>query len=139
QNNRAQLVPHFSTRFAKHPNLFSCFIPPMLPIRELHSIKRLNYYNRLPYNFTLVKLIYIMITLVFLMQRMTTMNRYEIFMKVIEKGSFTKAAEDFGYTQSAVSQMIKTLEDELSTTLISRSRKGISLTPDGKEFFPFIS
>lgn len=67
------------------------------------------------------------------------MNRYEVFMKVIEKGSFTKAAEDFGYTQSAVSQMIKTLEDELSTTLISRSRKGISLTPDGKEFFPFIS
>lgn len=67
------------------------------------------------------------------------MNRYEVFMKVIEKGSFTKAAEDFGYTQSAVSQMIKTLEDELSTTLISRSRKGISLTPDGKEFSPFIS
>ena len=67
------------------------------------------------------------------------MNRYEVFMKVIEKGSFTKAAEELGYTQSAVSQMIQTLEEELSTTLISRSRKGITLTPDGEEFFPFIT
>ncbi|MDY0404264.1 LysR family transcriptional regulator [Virgibacillus sp. 179-BFC.A HS] len=67
------------------------------------------------------------------------MNRYEVFLKVIEKGSFTKAAADFGYTQSAVSQMIHALEEELATTLISRSRKGIMLTPDGKEFLPFIT
>lgn len=60
-------------------------------------------------------------------------------MKVIEKGSFTQAAQDLGYTQSAVSQMVQTLEDELSTTLISRSRKGITLTPDGEEFLPFIT
>ena len=66
------------------------------------------------------------------------MNRYEIFMKVVNKGSFTKAAEELGYTQSAVSQMVKALEDELSTTLISRSRKGITLTPDGKQYLPFI-
>lgn len=67
------------------------------------------------------------------------MNRYVAFMKVIEKGSFTKAAEELGYTQSAVSQMIHSLESELSTTLIFRSRKGISLTPDGNEFLPYIT
>lgn len=67
------------------------------------------------------------------------MNRYEAFMKVIEKESFTKAAEDLGYTQSAVSQMINALEKELSATLISRSRKGIALTSDGEEFLPFIA
>jgi len=67
------------------------------------------------------------------------MNRYEVFMKVIEKGSFTKAAEELGYTQSAVSQMIHALEEELSTTLISRSRKGIALTSDGIEFLPYIT
>lgn len=66
------------------------------------------------------------------------MNRYEIFMKVIEKGSFTKAANELGYTQSAVSQMIHSIEEELSTTLIFRSRKGIALTPDGEEFLPYI-
>src|SRR5699024_6686938 len=67
------------------------------------------------------------------------MNRYEVFMRVIEQGSFTKAAETLGYTQSAVSQMIRTLEEELATTLVSRSRKGITLTADGKEYLPFIS
>ena len=67
------------------------------------------------------------------------MNRFEVFMKVIEKESFTEAAEDLGYTQSAVSQMVKALEKELSTTLITRSRKGIQLTADGREYLPYIN
>lgn len=66
------------------------------------------------------------------------MNQYYAFIKIIETGSFTKAAEDLGYTQSAISQMVSSLEKELSTTLILRSRKGITLTPDGEEFLPYI-
>lgn len=66
------------------------------------------------------------------------MNRYDILLQVIEKGSFTKAADTLGYTQSAVSQMVQSIEEELSTTLIFRSRKGISLTPDGEQFLPYI-
>ncbi|MFJ8260009.1 LysR family transcriptional regulator [Peribacillus asahii] len=66
------------------------------------------------------------------------MNSYYAFIKAIETGSFTKAAEELGYTQSAISQMVHSLEEELSTTLILRSRKGITLTPDGEEFLPYI-
>ena len=66
------------------------------------------------------------------------MNSYYAFIKAIETGSFTKTAEELGYTQSAISQMVVSLEEELSTTLILRSRKGISLTPDGEEFLPYI-
>jgi len=66
------------------------------------------------------------------------MNSYDAFIKIIETGSFTKAAEELGYTQSAISQMVHSLEKELSTTLILRSRKGITLTPDGEEFLPYI-
>ncbi|QBK24867.1 LysR family transcriptional regulator [Ureibacillus thermophilus] len=66
------------------------------------------------------------------------MKQYYAFLKVIERGSFTKAAEELGYTQSAISQMIQALEEELGTTLIYRSRKGITLTADGEEFLPFI-
>ncbi|GGA26239.1 LysR family transcriptional regulator [Psychrobacillus lasiicapitis] len=66
------------------------------------------------------------------------MNSYYAFIKAIETGSFTKAAEELGYTQSAISQMVHSLEQELSTTLILRSRTGITLTPDGEEFFPYI-
>jgi DNA-binding transcriptional LysR family regulator len=66
------------------------------------------------------------------------MNSYYAFIKAIETGSFTKAAEVLGYTQSAISQMVHSLEEELSTTLILRSRTGITLTPDGEEFLPYI-
>ncbi|MCS0824715.1 LysR family transcriptional regulator [Cytobacillus firmus] len=66
------------------------------------------------------------------------MNSYYAFVKAIETGSFTRAAEELGYTQSAISQMVQSLEEELSTTLIIRSRKGITLTSDGEEFLPFI-
>lgn len=67
------------------------------------------------------------------------MNRYHAFIKIIQTGSFTKAAEELGYTQSAISQMVNSLEEELSTTLILRSRKGIALTSDGNEFLPYIN
>ena len=40
-------------------------------------------------------------------------QQYEAFVKITETGSFTRAAESMGYTQSAVSQMIKSLEEEL--------------------------
>lgn len=48
------------------------------------------------------------------------MNRYEVFVKVVECGSFTRAADELGYTQSAVSQMVHTLEEELSAVLLRR-------------------
>ncbi|MDO4306710.1 MAG: LysR family transcriptional regulator [Eubacteriales bacterium] len=66
------------------------------------------------------------------------MNRYEVLVKVIEKGSFTKAAEELNYTQSAVSQMVHTLEEELSTVLVVRAKNGVTLTPDGAAYFPYI-
>lgn len=66
------------------------------------------------------------------------MNRYTAFIRIVETGSFSKVAEELGYTQSAVSQMVKSLEEELSTTLLVRSRGGLALTPDGEEFLPYI-
>lgn len=66
------------------------------------------------------------------------MNRYLALQKIVELGSFTKAAEALGYTQSSVSQMIASLENELSITLLSRSRTGVRLTLEGEELYPFI-
>ena len=40
---------------------------------------------------------------------------YYAFIKAIETGSFTKAAEELGYTQSAISQIVHSLEEELSS------------------------
>ncbi len=66
------------------------------------------------------------------------MNRYIALQKVIALGGFTKAAEELGYTQSAVSQMIASLEKELGIKLLLRSRHEVSLTQEGKALFPYI-
>lgn len=66
------------------------------------------------------------------------MNRYFALQKIVELGSFTKAAEALGYTQSAMSQMIASLEDELSIKLLIRSRVGTRLTLEGAELYPSI-
>ena len=66
------------------------------------------------------------------------MNRYLALQKVVELGSFSKAAEALGYTQSAMSQMIASLEDELSIKLLNRARTGIKLTIEGAELYPYL-
>ncbi len=66
------------------------------------------------------------------------MNRYLALIKTIELGSFTKAGEALGYTQSGISQMIQSLENELKTTLLIRSRGGIQLTSEGDQLLPHI-
>lgn len=58
-------------------------------------------------------------------------TKYEMIAKVLELGRITKAAEYYQYTQSALSQMIRTLEDEIGVPLLNRTRAGISLTTEG--------
>ncbi len=66
------------------------------------------------------------------------MNRYRALLKVVEIGSYTKAAAILGYTQPALSQMIASLEKEIGITLLYRSRYGVRLTPEGERLFPAI-
>ncbi len=66
------------------------------------------------------------------------MKRYCAVMKIVETGGFTRASEELGYTQSAVSQMVQSLEEELGTVLFVRSKKGVIMTPDGAELLPYI-
>lgn len=48
------------------------------------------------------------------------MNRYIALQKIIETGSFAKAAKALGYTQSSISQIVASLESELSIKLLTR-------------------
>lgn len=57
--------------------------------------------------------------------------KYMAFLKTVEYGSFTKAAEVLNYSQSGISRMINDLEKEWKVTLLERSRAGVSLTSDG--------
>lgn len=66
------------------------------------------------------------------------MNRYKALLKIVEVGSYTKAAEILGYTQPALRQMITSLEKETSITFLYRSRYGVRLTPEGERLLPEI-
>jgi len=59
----------------------------------------------------------------------------EAFVKVIELGSFSKAAEEIFLSQPSVSTYINQLEQELGETLINRSTKEIIPTYSGKIFY----
>ena len=54
-------------------------------------------------------------------------DRYEIFLKVCETGSFSKAAEALNYTQCGISQMMAGLEEELGVQLFARINRGVTL------------
>lgn len=66
------------------------------------------------------------------------MNRYIALQKVVEVGSFTKAAELLGYTQPALSQMIASLEKELNIKLLYRTSHRVCLTLEGERLYPAI-
>ena len=59
------------------------------------------------------------------------------FIHVAELGSFTKAAEQLGYSQSTVSFQIKQLEDELNCLLFERINHTITLTERGHELVSY--
>lgn len=62
-------------------------------------------------------------------------DRIRIFHAVAEAGSFTKASDVLGLSQSAISRQISALEDELSTILFHRHARGLIRTEQGDLLF----
>ena len=62
-------------------------------------------------------------------------QRLKAFCLVVEMKSFTKAAEARFMTQSAISHLIRNLEDEFGVKLLNRKGKTIELTPVGRAFY----
>jgi len=61
------------------------------------------------------------------------LDKLKSLMFVAERGSLTAASEVVHLTQSAISQHLKDLEEELGVVLIDRSRRPLSLTKEGKK------
>ncbi|GGF68568.1 LysR family transcriptional regulator [Paenibacillus albidus] len=62
-----------------------------------------------------------------------SIHKYEVFVKVVELGSLTKAAELLGFTQSGISHTLSALEAEFGFTLLIRNRSGVKLTMNGEQ------
>ena len=65
-------------------------------------------------------------------------KKLEILMTAVDLGSFSKASEVVGYTQSGLTHLVDSLERDIGLTLITRDHNGISLTKEGKELMPCI-
>lgn len=65
-------------------------------------------------------------------------KKLEILMTAADLGSFTKASEIVGYTQSGLTHMMDALEREVGFPLLQRSHNGIQLTEQGAQLMPAI-
>lgn len=64
-----------------------------------------------------------------------TSEELAIFVAVVESGSFSRAAEQLGQANSAVSRAVKKLETKLGVSLLNRTTRQLSLTEEGERYF----
>ena len=65
-------------------------------------------------------------------------KKLEILMTAVDLGSFSKASEVVGYTQSGLTHLVDSLEREVGLRLVRRDRSGVSLTREGEALMPSI-
>ena len=58
-------------------------------------------------------------------------KKYEAFIRAVELGSLSKAAEELGYTQSGISHMMQSLEEEGGVSPLVRTPSGIVPNAEG--------
>ena len=66
---------------------------------------------------------------------MDRFDAMQIFVRVVEKGSFSAVAKERGIGQPAVSKQISSLEEELGTELVHRTSRSIAMTEAGRDFY----
>ncbi|NNC14870.1 LysR family transcriptional regulator [Corallococcus exiguus] len=62
---------------------------------------------------------------------MNSISEIEVFIKAVDLGGFTRAAENLGLTPSGVSRIISRLEGRLGVRLLNRTTRSLSLTDEG--------
>ena len=65
-------------------------------------------------------------------------RKLETLLTAVRTGSFSKAADELICTQSAVTQIMNSLESELGVKLVERSHSGVRLSDAGEELLPYI-
>ena len=63
-------------------------------------------------------------------------HKFQAFVKAAECGSFTRTAQQLGYTQSSVSRMVQGLEEDWGVRLFERAGGTVRLTKEGERLLP---
>lgn len=66
---------------------------------------------------------------------MDKLSVMQAFRRIVERGSFARAAEDLGVSPALLSREVKLLEDSLGTTLLTRTTRSMSLTDAGRLYY----
>lgn len=66
------------------------------------------------------------------------LRKLEALVVAVELGSFTKAAQQLGYSQSGLTHMMNALEQEIGFPLLLRDHRGVRLTAQGQRIYPTI-
>jgi DNA-binding transcriptional LysR family regulator len=66
---------------------------------------------------------------------MNTLESMQVFVRVAEQASFTKAADGLGMLKATVSQAVQQLENSLGTRLLHRTTRKVQLTLDGQAYY----
>jgi DNA-binding transcriptional LysR family regulator len=66
---------------------------------------------------------------------MDRVSQMEAFVAVVDEGSFVAAARRLGLSTAAISRQVSALEDRLSTRLLNRTTRRLSLTDEGRNFY----
>jgi DNA-binding transcriptional LysR family regulator len=66
---------------------------------------------------------------------MDRLQAMEMFVRVVETGSFSKAAREFGTTQPTVTKQVAGTEERLKVRLLNRNTRGVSLTEAGALYY----
>lgn len=66
------------------------------------------------------------------MDKLSVMQAYR---RIVERGSFARAAEDLGVSPALLSREIKLLEESLGSTLLTRTTRSMSLTDAGRTYY----
>lgn len=64
-------------------------------------------------------------------------NSINVFLTVVNVGSFRKAADELGYTQAGISYCIQTLEEELGISLFIREKTGVRPSAEALQLLPY--
>src|SRR6218665_1941387 len=59
----------------------------------------------------------------------------QAFVRVVEAGNFTKAADSLEMPKTSVTRLVQSLESHLQTKLLNRTTRRVTVTPDGAAYY----
>jgi LysR family transcriptional regulator for bpeEF and oprC len=66
---------------------------------------------------------------------MDKLRAMEVFVRVVETGGFTRAAESLDIPKATAATLVQKLEAALGVRLLNRTTRSVSVTPDGEAYY----